>query len=125
MTNYSKDELNPPDWLNKEFFEDILRTYKRDSKVTLDEFLITPGTAAGEHFASIMFKVAVNFRTGKGAVEEMKLIMKLIPQEEGIKKEILKDMPWFKNEIRMYTRVLPEMERVLAQADINITFAPP
>lgn len=123
--NMNKDELEAPAWLDQTFFEDVIQTYNNDPTVVVKEFNITPGTVAGDHFASIMFKITVNYTSAKNDAGETKLIMKLMPHAEGFKKEMLKDTPAFKNEIRMYQDILPKMEQVLANAGINISFAPP
>lgn len=124
MAQLNKDELEAPTWLDQSFFENVLQTYHSDPSVAIKDFQITPGTAAGDHFASIMFKIAVNYVRSTGA-ETIKLIMKLMPHADGFKKEMLKESPAFNNEIRMYNEILPKMESVLSDAGIPITFAPP
>lgn len=125
MGKHSKDEVNAPSWVNKEFFEIVLKSYRNNSNISVQEFLIKPGTTAGEHFASVLFKVSIVFINEKGVKEELRTVIKLLPNEDGYKKEILQNQPSFVNEIRMYTKVLPQLERVLAGVGIKTTFGPP
>lgn len=127
MSQFNKDELEAPKWLDQTFFEEVLQSYTKDPSVVVKDFQIKPGTNAGDHFASVMFKVTVNHTSEKNglAASEIKLIMKLMPSAEGLKKEMLKETPAFKSETRMYVEVLPKMESVLEDAGIKITFGPP
>lgn len=127
MVEYSKDELTWPEWVDSKFFTKVIRSYKHDESLELKSFNITPGSAPGEHFASVMYRITVVFASKKYRTdsEEIKLIMKLMPYQEGFKKEVLKDSPLFKNEIRMYASVLPEMERILEQCGGKVQLAPP
>lgn len=127
MVTYNNDELTWPDWLDASFFNKVLRTYKHDQTVEVKSFEIAPGTAMGEHFASIMFKATVVFSSKKFQIDdkEIHLIMKLLPTGDSFKANSLNKLSYiFNNEIRMYTSILPEMERILDQAGERITFAP-
>lgn len=127
MSKLNKDELEAPKWLGQTFFKDVLQSYTTDPSIVVKDFQITPGTNAGDHYASIMFKVTVMYSSAqsKTSASESKWIMKLMPVEEGMKKEIFKDTSAFKNEIRMYSEVLPKMESVLADVGVKINFGPP
>jgi hypothetical protein len=88
----------------------------------VDEFLITPGSNMGDHFASIMFRAKVSYRieeTGK----EMSMLIKTTPIEEGLKKDML-DLDLFKTEIKMYSEVVPKMEKLLESVGEHIQMGP-
>lgn len=127
MVNHNKDELTSPDWLNADFFTKVLKTYKHDQTVEVKSFEISPGSAMGEHFASVMYKVVVTFSSQKYKIdnEEIVMVIKLLPTGDSFKAKAVKESPMFKNEIAMYTTVIPEMERILEQAGESITLAPP
>jgi Ecdysteroid kinase-like family len=89
------------------------------------EHAITPGSGAGDHFASIMFRVKLTYATGK-ATEPSKVtwIVKTMPFQEGIKKDMLQDGVIFKRESYMYTSAVVEMQRLLKQAGDNVELGP-
>uniref|UniRef100_A0A182QD09 CHK kinase-like domain-containing protein n=1 Tax=Anopheles farauti TaxID=69004 RepID=A0A182QD09_9DIPT len=117
MMEFNKDELSAPAWLNAAFFEHILREFESDPTVQLASPLeLRPGTKAGDHFASVMYRTTVRYRTRSDDSNEpklMHLIMKIKPTVEGLKKDLLDDEDFFGKEMRMYTKVLPEMARLM------------
>lgn len=124
--NYNTDELEPPTWMDKQFFERALRSYVHDNGVLVKNFESKPATKVGDHFASIMFRVKIEYDSPKykKTSEKIQVIVKTMPITEGMKAEFLKDSPAFKIETKMYAKVLPEMERVLRNAGDNILLGP-
>ena len=124
---FLNDELTWPDWFDTAFFAKIVRTYKHDPTVEIKCFEVAPGSNAGEHFASVMYKIKVVFDSKKYRLEgeELLMVMKIMPYNESFKTDAMKNSPMFDNEIMMYTTILPEMERILEQAGEKITLAPP
>lgn len=124
--NFNTDELEPPLWMDKTFFERALRSYVHDNDVTVKSVESKPATKVGDHFASIMFRVAIEYDSPKykKVGEKISVIVKTMPCTEGMKAEFLKDSPAFKIETKMYSKVLPEMERVLANAGDNTLLGP-
>lgn len=80
---------------------------------------IKPGTNAGDHYASIMFKIIVTYETKGRSVESRRFILKTVP-ESGGKKDFLDEFPLFGNEIRVYTKTLPAMETILQKHGIKV-----
>lgn len=76
---------------------------------------IKPGSAAGDHYASIMFKIIASYGTRGRIVTQRRFILKTVPEAEGQKKEFLDNSPAFKNEIVVYTKVLVAMEAILKE----------
>ena len=76
---------------------------------------IRPGSKAGDHYASIMFKIIATYGTKGRIVLERRFILKTVPEAEGPKKELLEQLPAFKHEIIMYTQILPAMENLLKE----------
>lgn len=60
ISNY----LPIPQWLNQNFLEKSIRKHSKKDSVYLQNFTIVPATAKGENFASIMFRVKVNYHFG-------------------------------------------------------------
>uniref|UniRef100_A0A1Y9IVY2 CHK kinase-like domain-containing protein n=1 Tax=Anopheles minimus TaxID=112268 RepID=A0A1Y9IVY2_9DIPT len=110
---FNHDELSSPDWLNDQFFQQVLCEYEHDPTVRLvGTCELRPGTKAGDHFASVMYRATARYQIGP-VEKSINLIMKIKPEAEGLKKDLLQDDDFFGKEIRMYTRVLPEMARLM------------
>ncbi|GAB0087172.1 LOC111597534 [Sergentomyia squamirostris] len=110
---YNRDELNPPDFLNQDFFQKVLQNHENDKALKITKLEIIPGSKPGDHFASIMFKAIIDYTSRGKEVTGRRLVIKTMPVEEGIKRDMLKDSPIFDREIDMYTKVLPEMKRII------------
>lgn len=76
---------------------------------------IKPGSKAGDHYASIMFKITASYGSRGQIIADRRFIFKTVPEAEGLKKEWLENSPAFKNEILMYTKTLPAMESILKE----------
>ncbi|XP_033165110.1 uncharacterized protein LOC117144174 [Drosophila mauritiana] len=113
--SFNDDELTPPEWLNVQFMTRVLSGYEKDSNLKVTNLSFTPASAKGDHYASIMFRAKVEYTAQKGNFTKS-LIIKTMIVEEGVKKDMFKDSPLFTTEIGMYTKVLPEWERILRRA---------
>lgn len=72
-----------------------------------------PGSAKGDHYASIMFRAVINYETKSAKHLEKSLIVKTMPFVDGPKKEMLESMNIFDVEIKMYNEVIPKFEKIL------------
>lgn len=63
-----------------------------------------------------MFKIIVTYETRGRTVTDRRFILKTLP-DAGEKKEFLEEFPVFANEIHMYTKILPAMEKLLTKHD--------
>lgn len=113
--NFNADELVAPEWLNAQFFTDILRNYEKAPELEVVEIHISPASAKGDHYASVMFRANVSYTTQKGKFSKS-LIIKTMPEVEGHKKDMLSESHLFKTEIGMYTKALPKFEEILRAA---------
>ncbi|XP_049284915.1 uncharacterized protein LOC125764588 [Anopheles funestus] len=114
---YNLDELEAPAWLNDEFFCNVMRESNNDPTIELTSAcVLRPGTNKGDHYASVMFRTTVKYRSKRSKTENsVNIIMKTKPEAEGLKKELLEDDTLFAIEIDMYTKTLPEMARMLKE----------
>ncbi|XP_052890813.1 uncharacterized protein LOC128299019 [Anopheles moucheti] len=114
---YNQDELVAPEWLNDEFFRDVMRESNNDPSIELTSAcVLRPGTNKGDHYASVMFRTTVKYRSTRSLEEKsINIIMKTKPEAEGLKKELLEDDALFAIEIDMYSKTLPEMTRMLKE----------
>lgn len=85
--------------------------------------MITPAAAPGQNFASYVFRARTTY-TCRGAEKRASFILKVELFVEGLKKDILGDLFLFDNEISMYTKLVPEMHRLLKTADDDEVIAP-
>lgn len=102
-----------PSWMDKTYFEKVLRRYTNDESIILDEIMFQPASKAGNGFASTIFRVICVY---KQPLKRVSLIVKTVPVEEGLKKHMINQERAYETEIKMYVDVLPEMERVLFEA---------
>lgn len=110
---YNEDELVPPSFLNEAFIVDALKKVENDPELHVINYSINPGSSAGDHYASVMFKITATYGSQGRIVVDRRFILKTIPDVDGPKKDLLEQMPAFKNEIIMYTVTLPAMEKIL------------
>lgn len=122
MAEYDKDDIVPPSWLDRSFLEDVLDHF--DSGAKLIEFNISPGCKPGEHFMSVMFKVCLQYNKVNGVKASVNTILKTVPECEGHKKEYVEQTPCFKNELRVYEKVLSKMQQMLTAVGDSVKIAP-
>ncbi|KAH8390811.1 hypothetical protein KR200_000927, partial [Drosophila serrata] len=114
--SFNADELNPPEWLNRHFVTEVLSGHEKAPELKITDLTFAPASPKGDHYASIMFRANVKYTTQKGEFTKS-LIIKTMPEAEGLKKDMLVDSPLFITEIGMYTRILPECERILREVN--------
>ncbi|XP_063709151.1 uncharacterized protein LOC134837694 [Culicoides brevitarsis] len=121
---YNPDELNPPLWLDNEFFQRALRNFYKDNFISVKNVVTRPGTKIGEHYASCMYRAEVTYENKEKLEKIEKLILKTLPTEDGPKLEMLKASTAFETEMRMYGEVLPAMEKLLKSVGDETRIAP-
>lgn len=119
--HYNSDELEAPAWLDKQFVQDALVKHFKEPSLIVTGSEISPATARGDHYASVMFRVQVQYSIQKRKFSKS-LIIKTMPEAEGHKKEFLGDSKIFQTEIAMFTQVLPKFQAILREAGEEITF---
>ncbi|XP_063697375.1 uncharacterized protein LOC134828361 [Culicoides brevitarsis] len=97
-----------PSWMDKNYFEDVLRHFKNNETLKITNYELKPASKAGDGFASSIFRVIC--QTGD---EEISLIVKTVPIEEGLKRSMINHERAYETEIKMYAEILPEMEKIL------------
>ncbi|XP_037947056.1 uncharacterized protein LOC119678992 [Teleopsis dalmanni] len=110
--SFHEDELVPPEWVNIDFFEAVLQSCENVTKVEVCKFKLTPGTVKGDHFASVIFRANVDYKI-QGLQKKRSLIIKIMPEMEGAKKDMLMETHIFETEVTLYTKVLPKFESIL------------
>ncbi|KAM8704337.1 hypothetical protein ACLKA7_008876 [Drosophila subpalustris] len=123
--SYNADELEAPQWLNTQFFSEVLDGYLKEPGLKVKDFKLSPASAKGDHYASVMFRGVVEYTTEKRGNSSISLIIKTMPEQEGHKKQMLDNSHVFKTEIAMYTDILPKFEAILRDAGDETTFCVP
>lgn len=120
----SDQTVTLPSWITRDVLETVLHTH--ETAAQLIDFKVSLGCKPGEHFMSVMFKVSIIYRTVNGSDENQTLytIIKTVPDVEGHRREFVEKTPCFKNELRVYERVLPAMQSILSTSGDNIKIAP-
>ncbi|KAH8310925.1 hypothetical protein KR044_003493 [Drosophila immigrans] len=122
--DFNADELEAPEWLNAEFFRDVLSNHLKEPQLKVLDVVISPASPKGDHYASVMFRSKVEYQIGKGKFSKS-LIIKTMPEQEGHKKEMLNNSRIFETEIGMYTKALPKFEEILRQSGEEIKLCTP
>lgn len=115
-----------PSWLDKAFFESMLRESNHDDTITLESFEVKSGSKPGEHFASTFLRATLEYLSKKFKSEESKkvsVVIKTMPTN-NVSVDLIQKSPAFKNEALMYSKILPEMERVLSAAGDSVRLGP-
>lgn len=123
-TNYNPDELEALEWLNEDYFCQVLSKYENAPELTLMDLKLSPASAQGDHYASVMFRVCVKYSTIKGHFTKS-LILKTMPEHGGRKKQMVNKSHIFETEIAMYTKVLPILENILRDVGDNTELCVP
>lgn len=101
---------NVPLWLNKDYLENIMQKYRRDSSVKIKFIKIKPCGGNGESFASIMYRVEVVYEP----LEKGSYIVKTLPANElAIEKLGMGSYNVQNKEMDIYKRILPELKKYL------------
>lgn len=88
------------------------------------DYRIKSATKPGDNFASIALRLWASYNT-KGKDIAKNFIIKIEHFEDGFKKVIMSDAKLFETEISMYTKTIPEMQRLIKEVDPTETIAPP
>uniref|UniRef100_A0A1L8DYN9 Putative ecdysteroid kinase n=1 Tax=Nyssomyia neivai TaxID=330878 RepID=A0A1L8DYN9_9DIPT len=110
-----------PKWLNKFFFNDMLR--KEFESFRVIRVSIAPATGKGENYASVMYRVKLQLENKEKNIVQKSFIVKTIP-DLGIHQEMLKQFNVFPKEIEMYSNIIPAFEKMYENAGVKITFGP-
>ncbi|XP_055856233.1 uncharacterized protein LOC129919398 [Episyrphus balteatus] len=111
--SFNKDELEAPEWMNKSFFEEVLRKCEKTDWIMVKDVKMSPATLKGDHYASVMFRGKITYDSKKGKGLLKSLIIKTMPQVEGHKMDMLQESFIFETEISMYSETIPKFEAEL------------
>lgn len=112
-----------PEWMDKKFFETVIRQYKSDGSITVVEFTFN-GTFS-DHFASEMYRVSIEFKSKQSTnTETIRVVVKAKASEESLAKGEKAGGPLFDTEISMYRDVLPTFQQLFESKGEKINIYP-
>lgn len=111
-----KPEL--PEWVNKEFFKDILEENYGATEI-LDVVVSSTG-GAGENYASLMFKAEVKYKINDEEKFEYFIVKSMHTNEA--ESQMLAAFQIFPKEMEMYEKTIPILEKIFKDAGEKIQF---
>lgn len=121
--NYNPDELEALEWLDEHYIWQILSKSENTTELTLENFELSPASVQGDHYASVMFRIRVEYSTLVGHFAKS-LILKTMPGG-GQKKKMVNESHIFETEIAMYENMLPMFETILREAGDDTVLSAP
>ncbi|KAH8232345.1 hypothetical protein KR032_004444 [Drosophila birchii] len=113
-------EVQIPDWVKPEAFEELLRQKVKDYK-EIKSLRAKAGVAPGENYATIMLRVELDVETKDKSLVTKAFMLKTPHQSETYRK-ILEETDIFDVERGMYLEVVPEMEQLYRDAGLEVKF---
>lgn len=95
-------------WINKNFFENILRKDVGNDNLTVTHFSIKAALGKGENYSSQMIRANVNYK-----YNNKENTISLIIKAELIVNEVSAESGMFFKEIHIYENILPELHKLL------------
>lgn len=106
------DQLPIPDFLTKSFFEQALRSGFNNSAINIYKLTITNGSSAGDNYCSEIYRAKIVYGHSGAKGIKISLIVKAMPYQEH-RGPVLEDLNVFDKEVDMYTKIIPEMSKLL------------
>ncbi|XP_038118321.1 uncharacterized protein LOC6048697 [Culex quinquefasciatus] len=104
--------VQTPPWFTTDFVHSIIRNHESDPTITITQpGILEPGTKAGDSFSGALHRTKVHYRSDRHPNQELSTSWMLKSESS----DALNTAPaLFNTEHRMYTEVLPAMQRELA-----------
>lgn len=117
-----------PSFLDQQFFDKVVRHSEKDANAKVSAFDIKPASKPGENFASALFRASITFKS-KYCKEDktISVIVKTKPvlgPEMAAYAATIENSPFFRNEMAMYGKVLPDIQALLLSAGDKERLAP-
>ena len=118
--------FNSPHWLNGAFFDNVIKSYTKDNEAKVVDYSIKPGSKAGENFASAMYRAKITFKKSfcQSDWQSMSVIIKTLPVEDSMEKQLTDNSPLFNTEMRMYGKTLVDVMAILKASGDNTQLFP-
>lgn len=116
----SQTDFQHPEWLNKTFFEKVLKNYIKNDEVEVKEFAIQSGSKPGESFASDLLRASINYTTVT-ETKSISVIVKTMPSSED---GDIDGKRLFMTEMKMYGDTLIDINRLFLNAHDTVKLFP-
>ncbi|XP_065371987.1 uncharacterized protein LOC135963907 [Calliphora vicina] len=121
MTSTTNDtHASVPKWIGAKLFEQLLEETVENYK-NIKEFIVKPGIAAGENYASVLLKVEIEVELKDSTTASQCFMLKVNHDNEQIG-EMMKDYDVFDIEKCMYDKILPAFEKLYADVGVEVNF---
>lgn len=108
-----------PEWITRDYLEDLLRNSLEDNSLTLEKFTITPGSNLGDNFICQIIRIKLYY-DDKGQKQTISIIGKILHLTKLIK-VFTKDHDSFHNEALFVSKTLPDMYKQLHAVNSRIS----
>ena len=117
-----------PEFLDEKFFDKVIQHVEKDPNAKVSEFVITPGSKPGDNFGSAIFRAKLTFKS-KFAKDgkHISVIIKTRPvlsPELAAWGDAAAKAPFFRNEMEIYGKILPEIQSLLLSAGDKDVLSP-
>ncbi|KAH8311100.1 hypothetical protein KR044_004377 [Drosophila immigrans] len=104
-----------PVWLTRDYVQKQLRGYYEDANLQLTELQITPATANGENYASVMTRINVEYKDKDLAIQKATFLVKTTFADKDPAADLLGPYGIYVREMNMYEEVLPKLAAIVKQ----------
>ncbi|XP_023305293.2 uncharacterized protein LOC111687109 [Lucilia cuprina] len=110
--------MSIPEWLTKNYIEEVLKVYHKDLTLKIEKFNIKPAFGKGENYGGFLTKAHVVYNLKNGQEQkENHFICKTSYEDDAFAKEKMKSYDIFNREMILYEEVLPKMNDLLKEID--------
>uniref|UniRef100_A0A1I8PHS2 CHK kinase-like domain-containing protein n=1 Tax=Stomoxys calcitrans TaxID=35570 RepID=A0A1I8PHS2_STOCA len=114
------DSWQPPQWLNDNYLEEVLKKYLQDDSVVIQSIDLKPATASGENYASVMTRIKIEYNTAKeDQLQTLSFITKASLENDPAVSSITLDYDIYNTEMKMYEHILPQMAELLKEVGVQ------
>lgn len=115
-----------PRFLNESYIEGLVKKIENSNEIKLKKFELKPVTKKGNHYASVMIRIIVDYVLESKTTKQVSLILKTTydekhSEEEGMK--ILKEFDIHSREMTMYRTILNDFHSLLTSIGDNTIFS--
>lgn len=118
--NHDKDISieNSPDWLDKNYLEQCLRSYYQDKTLKLTKMHAKPALGKGENYGGVLTRINAEFTVGnsKSVSKKGHYILKTTFEGDELAIKAMEPFDIFNREIKIYEEVLPKLKLLLKEA---------
>lgn len=116
---------NVDDWLNESFFRNVIKNHL---KLDSDDYIIVsintkPASKAGDNYMSVMLRSNIEIELTDGTRRTQIYIVKAL-FFNVFNENLVNEYAAFPREQKMYSKFLPEFEKLYADVGVDVSFGP-